>query len=71
MTIENKKQLVLDTIRNANAKKLQNYLYDIINSIPDDDFIEGHDNGYDDGYGALKDIYISNLLIDCTLLQNK
>ena len=69
MTIENKKELVLNTIKNAEPKKLQEYLYDIINSIPEEDFVEGHDNGYNDGYGALQDIYINGLLIDCTLLQ--
>ena len=68
---QRKKETVLKSIEKANPQKLKDYLYDMINSLEEDDFIEGHDNGYNDGYGTLQDIYINKLLIDCTLLNKE
>ena len=68
---QSKKETVLKSIEKANPQKLKDYLYDMINSLEEDDFIEGHDNGYNDGYGTLQDIYINKLLIDCTLLNKE
>ena len=69
VTTMNKKETILNCIKNVNPQKLKDYMYDMINSLEEEDFIEGKDNGYNDGYGALQDVYIDKLLIDCTLLN--
>ena len=61
------KKILLEYLKQVDAETLKNYLIDIVNSYPDNEFIAGHDNGYDDGNGALKDIYIKNLMFDCRM----
>lgn len=61
----NSKELVLNTIKNMNAEDLKDYLLEQIQNIGDECFIEGHDNGYDDGDGALRDVYVNCILFDC------
>ena len=59
------KRILLNYLKQVNAEELKSYLIDIVNGYYDDDFIAGHDNGYDDGNGKLKDIYVKNLMFDC------
>ena len=61
------KRILLNYLKQVNANDLKTYLIDIVNAYYDDDFIAGRDNGYDDGDGALQDIYVKNLMFDCRI----
>jgi hypothetical protein len=61
------KRILLNYLKQVNADELKNYLIGMVSAYYDEDFVAGHDNGYDDGNGELKDIYVKNLMFDCRI----
>ena len=61
---KNAKQIFLNYIEQADAEELKMYILDMAKTTPEEDFVQGHDNGYDDGNGELKDIW-ARLMFDC------
>ena len=60
----NAKNLLIKKIKETNADELKDYILTQLEDLDVSDFQGGHDNGYNDGNGALQDVYVT-LLFDC------
>lgn len=61
------KRIFIDYIRQANGEDIKDFILAMAEDMDDSLFLEGHDNGYDDGNGKLQDIWVNNLMFDCRI----
>lgn len=59
------KLILLNYLQQVNAQELKDFIIEMVKDMPDENFISGHSNGYNDGNGVLKDIYVNGLMFDC------